>query len=83
MGGACLHLPRVRVRRQQWQFMAGALKALAAEEGLREPSFEDLLWAHGVFWSRGQSLPVPSAGAGGLLHAATCRPPSTLPASST
>lgn len=25
----------------------------------RPPQVEDLLWAHCVFWSRGQSLPVP------------------------
>lgn len=45
--------------------MGEALKSLAKEDGLREPVFDDMLWAHGVFWSRGQSLPVPSAGAGG------------------
>lgn len=44
-----------------------ALRAVASALGSpREPTMDDMIWAHCVFWSRGQSLPVPNQpGAGG------------------
>ncbi|KAJ9515243.1 hypothetical protein QJQ45_002374 [Haematococcus lacustris] len=37
--------------------LAQAAEAVAAP---RAPTYDDWVWAHSVFWSRGQSLPVPN-----------------------
>lgn len=52
--------------RELWKGMQPALGSmLAGKAGVqRQATFEDLLWAYSVFWSRGQSLPVPHAGSG-------------------
>ncbi|GBF87660.1 hypothetical protein Rsub_00371 [Raphidocelis subcapitata] len=53
-----------RVLRAQWQRLRPALVDMLRRVGSAgEPTFEDFLWAHSVFWSRGQSLPVPVRGA--------------------
>jgi hypothetical protein len=67
---------KARALGAQWQRLRPALVDMLRRVGAAgEPSFEDFLWAYSVFWSRGQSLPVPvrdeppaggsSGGAGG------------------
>ncbi|GAX75537.1 hypothetical protein CEUSTIGMA_g2980.t1 [Chlamydomonas eustigma] len=56
----------VRKRLEElWASLEPALNTLLREKGgvSREATFDDLLWAYSVFWSRGQSLPVPQSGA--------------------
>lgn len=53
----------VRSRLQElWTRMQPALSSLLeGQPGVsRQATFEDLMWAYSVFWSRGQSLPVPT-----------------------
>ena len=68
--GTPLHRAAAIVRgrlKELWGRLQPALSSLLAQQqGVqRQPSFDDLLWAYSVFWSRGQSLPVPRSGAGG------------------
>lgn len=50
---------------EQWDRLGPAMITAAKHAGLRhEPTFEDLLWAFSVYWSRGLSLPIPQEGAG-------------------
>ncbi|KAG1662358.1 hypothetical protein FOA52_000023 [Chlamydomonas sp. UWO 241] len=48
--------------REQWARMQPALSGLLqSQPGVaRQATYDDLLWAYSVFWSRGQSLPVPA-----------------------
>lgn len=48
--------------RDTWARLEAPLAGLARDLGLRRPTMEDWVWAYGVFWSRGQSLPVPQSG---------------------
>lgn len=66
-------VPALRARlSQQWRAAEPGIRAVAAaRHALREPNLDDLIWAHCVFWSRGQSLPVPKqAGAASQIVAA-------------
>eukprot|EP00195_Chlamydomonas_chlamydogama_P016294 CAMPEP_0202898958 /NCGR_PEP_ID=MMETSP1392-20130828/7333_1 /ASSEMBLY_ACC=CAM_ASM_000868 /TAXON_ID=225041 /ORGANISM="Chlamydomonas chlamydogama, Strain SAG 11-48b" /LENGTH=629 /DNA_ID=CAMNT_0049585031 /DNA_START=305 /DNA_END=2193 /DNA_ORIENTATION=+ len=55
----------------QWEKLGPALNSLAAGAAgvSRQASLQDLQWAFSVFWSRGQSLPVPREGAASHLFA--------------
>lgn len=49
-----------RMLRAQFQHLQPALTSMLRQVGVfKEPTFQDFLWAYSVFWSRGQSLPVP------------------------
>ncbi|GFR47156.1 hypothetical protein Agub_g8847, partial [Astrephomene gubernaculifera] len=48
--------------RDTWSRLEAPLRNLTRELGLPAPTWEDWLWAYCVFWSRGQSLPVPESG---------------------
>ncbi len=57
----------LRARLQEtWEHLKGPLQEVAASSTPahaprpRPLAFDDLLWAHCVFWSRGQALPVPT-----------------------
>jgi len=65
-------VPTLRARlAAMWQEAGPGLRAVAsALKAAREPTVDDLVWAHCVFWSRGQSLPVPrQAGAASQIVA--------------
>lgn len=70
--GTTLHKAAAAVARKlqlTWSRLEPALSTLCRDLGLPAPSLEDLVWAHSVFWSRGQSLPVPEAGAASSAEA--------------
>ncbi|GLC33172.1 hypothetical protein PLESTB_000362900 [Pleodorina starrii] len=48
--------------RETWSRLEAPLGTVARELGLPAPRWEDWVWAYCVFWSRGQSLPVPESG---------------------
>jgi hypothetical protein len=57
----------VRKRLEEvWATVEPALNTLLEEKtgASRKATLDDLMWAYSVFWSRGQSLPVPKSGAG-------------------
>ncbi|EFJ47486.1 hypothetical protein VOLCADRAFT_91853 [Volvox carteri f. nagariensis] len=63
--GTALHRATAAVVRrleETWSRLEGPLNAVARELGLPAPGWKDWLWAYCVFWSRGQSLPVPESG---------------------
>lgn len=47
--------------------LIGATSSSSPALGGRKPTFEDLVWAHNVFWSRGQSIPVSNEVHEGLV----------------
>lgn len=51
-----------------WTRMEPAVNTLLESQPsvTRKATFEDLLWAYSVFWSRGQSLPVPNKPGSGV-----------------
>lgn len=50
---------------EQWDRLGPAMITAAKHAGLEKaPTFDDLLWAFSVYWSRGLSLPIPEEGAG-------------------
>jgi hypothetical protein len=54
----------MRALRAQWQRLQPAVAAMLRQVNApEEPAFEDFAWAYSVFWSRGQSLPVPERAA--------------------
>ncbi|PNH11104.1 hypothetical protein TSOC_002092 [Tetrabaena socialis] len=64
--GTTLHRATATVSkrmRETWSRLEVPLAAVARNLGLRPPAWEDWVWAYCVFWSRGQSLPVPESGA--------------------
>lgn len=66
--GTTLHKAAASVARrlqETWARLEPALAAIARDLGLPRPSLEDLAWAHCVFWSRGQGLPLPQPGGTG------------------
>lgn len=65
--GTALHRAAVtmtRRMREAWGRLESPLGTVARELGLPSPRWEDWVWAYCVFWSRGQSLPVPESGSG-------------------
>ncbi|GLI65463.1 hypothetical protein VaNZ11_008813 [Volvox africanus] len=63
--GTALHRATAAVMkrlRETWSRLEAPLGAVARELGLPAPCWEDWIWAYCVFWSRGQSLPVPESG---------------------
>eukprot|EP00798_Chlamydomonas_sp_ICE-L_P017833 gene17833-24217_t len=67
--------------KEQWDKLEPSLNVIAqatlvytdliAVPPSRNPTFEDLLWAHSVFWSRGQALPIPKEGTASKAVAAS------------
>jgi hypothetical protein len=56
-GAAAAHATALRA---QWERLQPALAQMLQRAGeYRDATFEDFLWAHSVFWSRAQGLPVP------------------------
>ena len=51
-----------RRMRDTWSRLESPLAALCRDLGLRRPTWDDWVWAYCVWWSRGQSLPVPESG---------------------
>ncbi|KXZ56254.1 hypothetical protein GPECTOR_1g221 [Gonium pectorale] len=51
-----------RRMRETWSRLEAPLAAVARELGVRAPAWDDWVWAYCVYWSRGQSLPVPESG---------------------
>ncbi|KAG2440994.1 hypothetical protein HXX76_003847 [Chlamydomonas incerta] len=51
-----------RRMRDTWSRLEGPLGSLCRDLGLRRPTWDDWVWAYCVWWSRGQSLPVPESG---------------------
>ncbi|GIL75966.1 hypothetical protein Vretimale_5622 [Volvox reticuliferus] len=63
--GTALHRATATVvkrLRETWSRLEAPLVAVARELGLPAPRWEDWVWSYCVFWSRGQSLPVPESG---------------------
>ncbi|GIL44630.1 hypothetical protein Vafri_2153 [Volvox africanus] len=63
--GTALHRATAAVIKrlqETWSRLEAPLGAVARELGLPTPRWEDWIWAYCVFWSRGQSLPVPESG---------------------
>ncbi|MEW5303031.1 MAG: hypothetical protein WDW36_005763 [Sanguina aurantia] len=55
---------------EQWDRLGPAMITAAKHAGLeRAPTFDDLLWAFSVYWSRGLSLPIPEEGAASMVLA--------------
>ncbi|KAG2450452.1 hypothetical protein HYH02_004954 [Chlamydomonas schloesseri] len=51
-----------RRMRDTWSRLEAPLGGLCRDLGLRRPTWDDWVWAYCVWWSRGQSLPVPESG---------------------